>query len=142
MISTTLDAPCRHVCFFMHSVSRVVSTPHVSLFAYVWLRHVHGVPSLGPGFCATIVQSIAHGTQRFLADPPSMRLFGISQWMQRPFADILHLYRMLFNEEAARTLSAVKKKYATRVVIYTRRPSLLYYSSCFRPDKLIALRFW
>jgi len=80
--------------------------------------------------------------QRFLADPPSLRLFAISQWMQRPFADILHLYRMLFNEEAARTLSAVKKKYATRVVIYTRRPSLLYYSSCFRPDKLIALRFW
>jgi len=63
------------------------------------------------------------------------------QWMQRPFADILHLYRMLFNEEAARTLSAVKKKYATKVVIYTRRPSLLYYSSCFRPDKLITLRF-
>jgi hypothetical protein len=71
-----------------------------------------------------------------------MRLSGILQWMQRPFADILHLYRMLFNEEAARTLSAVKKKYATKVVIYTRRPSLLYYSSCFRPDKLITLRFW
>eukprot|EP00281_Chroomonas_sp_CCMP1168_P028977 CAMPEP_0206250210 /NCGR_PEP_ID=MMETSP0047_2-20121206/21347_1 /ASSEMBLY_ACC=CAM_ASM_000192 /TAXON_ID=195065 /ORGANISM="Chroomonas mesostigmatica_cf, Strain CCMP1168" /LENGTH=487 /DNA_ID=CAMNT_0053676037 /DNA_START=318 /DNA_END=1781 /DNA_ORIENTATION=+ len=62
------------------------------------------------------------------------------QWVKRPYMDVVELFRILWNPEAEKAILSIKRKYDTRVVIYTRRPSLLQYSSCFRP-KTISIRF-
>ena len=60
--------------------------------------------------------------------------FGIAlQWMERPFEDVLALYKHLLNPNVKQTYQALSARAnKVNVVIYTMRSSLLLYHSCFR----------
>lgn len=70
--------------------------------------------------------------------------FGIAlQWMEKPYSDVVKLYKLLLNpnlHETYRALSAHAHK--VKVVIYTMRASYLVYQSCFRDDSpMLPLRW-
>jgi len=60
--------------------------------------------------------------------------FGIAlQWMERPYTDVLTLYKHLLNPNVKQTYKALSARAnKVRVVLYTMRSSLLLYNSCFR----------
>lgn len=63
--------------------------------------------------------------------------FGIAlQWMERPYADVLALYKHLLNPNVKQTYKALSlRAHKVRVVLYTMRSSLLLYNSCFRDEE-------
>ena len=67
--------------------------------------------------------------------------FGIAlQWMERPHADVVALYKLLLNpnvKETYKALSARAKK--VEVVLYTMRASFLVYNSMFRGGEVVPL---
>ncbi|MGB1601404.1 MAG: hypothetical protein ACPIOQ_52200, partial [Promethearchaeia archaeon] len=67
--------------------------------------------------------------------------FGIAlQWMERPHADVVALYKLLLNpnvKETYKALSARAKK--VEVVLYTMRASFLVYNSMFRGGEVLPL---
>ena len=70
--------------------------------------------------------------------------FGIAlQWMDKPYSDVVKLYKHLLNpnlKETYRALSA--RAHKVHVVIYTMRSTYLVYQSCFREyDEQVPLRW-
>jgi len=60
------------------------------------------------------------------------------QWMEKPYEDVLELYRHLVNPCLRPTYEKLKAKaHRVKVVIYTMRATFLLYKSCFRPAVIV-----
>jgi len=70
--------------------------------------------------------------------------FGIAlQWMDRPFADVVALYKLLVNPNVKDTFRALSKRAdKVKVVLYTMRSTLLVYNSPFRHSESIIPVRW
>mmetsp|Transcript_49279 Transcript_49279/g.154603 ORF Transcript_49279/g.154603 Transcript_49279/m.154603 type:complete len:586 (+) Transcript_49279:313-2070(+) len=60
------------------------------------------------------------------------------QWMEKPYEDVVELYRHLVNPCLKPAYEKLKSKaHKVKVVIYTMRATFLLYKSCFRPAVIV-----